>query len=135
MILFLLIYIAVIVFFVAAMWKVYVKAGEEGWKCLIPVYNYVVLLRFVGKPWWWIFLYFVPIVNIVYAVWTINMLSKSFGKNEGFTVGLILLGFIFLPILGFGDAEYKGPFGDPEAFAAYNRNKEGFDFEQNKLQS
>ncbi len=105
----LLIYIAVFVFLIAAMWKIYEKAGEEGWKCLIPFYNYVVLLKFVGKPWWWLLMYLVPLVNIVFAVWTINMLSKSFGKNEGFTVGLIFLGFIFVPILGFGDATYKGP--------------------------
>jgi hypothetical protein len=117
------------------MWKIYEKAGEEGWKCLIPFYNYVVLLKFVGKPWWWLLMYLVPLVNIVFAVWTINMLSKSFGKNEGFTVGLIFLSFIFVPILGFGDATYKGPYGNPEAFAAYNLNKEGFDFEQNKLHS
>jgi hypothetical protein len=48
------------------------------------------------------------------------MLSKSFGKEEGFTVGLILLGFVFFPILGFGDARYLGPYGDKAAFDAQN---------------
>jgi hypothetical protein len=48
------------------------------------------------------------------------MLSKSFGKEEGFTVGLVLLGIVFFPILGFGDAKYLGPFGDKAAFDAQN---------------
>ena len=50
------------------------------------------------------------------------MISKSFGKDEGFTVGLVLLGIIFWPILGFGDAKYQGPFGDPVAYQAYQEN-------------
>jgi len=41
----------------------------------------------------------------------INLLSKSFGKDVGFTIGLILLPVIFYPILAFGDAKYIGPAG------------------------
>jgi hypothetical protein len=40
-----------------------------------------------------------------------NLLSISFGKTEGFTVGLVLLPFVFLPILAFGDDQYRGPAG------------------------
>lgn len=72
-------------------------------------------------------MYFIPIVNIVYAIWTLNMLSKSFGKDEGFTIGMLLLSFVFIPILGFGDARYIGPFGDPVAFQA--AQTPNFDFE------
>ena len=55
------------------------------------------------------------------------MLSKSFGKTEAYTVGLILLAPIFYPILAFGDARYFGPYGDKAAFdAAQNPH---FDFE------
>ena len=114
------------------MWKIFEKAGEKGWKAIIPIYNLVVLLQIVGKPDWWIvFMLLVPIANIVFMIWTYNMLSKSFGKDEGFTVGLILLGIVFFPVLAFGDAEYQGPYGTPEAFQAY-RKKLGqgqFDFD------
>ncbi len=111
------------------MWKIYQKAGYQGWECIIPIYSTIILLRIVGKPWWWFLLMMIPLVNIIVAVWMTNMLSKSFGKSEGFTVGLLLLPFIFYPILGFGSAKYLGPFGDPAAFAAYG-DKGKFDFEE-----
>ncbi len=120
---------------IIAMWKVFEKAGEEGWKCLIPIYNAVVLLKFVGKPWWWLFLFIIPVVNWIFIIWTYNMLSKSFGKDEAFTVGLVLLGFIFIPILGFGKAKYLGPYGDRAAFEAYQQRSQTFDFENDKFSS
>jgi len=127
---FIIIWLAIVVFILAAQWKIYTKAGQPGWACIIPIYNLYVMLKIVGKPWWWLLLMLIPIVNIIFLVWTYNMLSKSFGKTEGFTVGLVLLGIIFIPILGFGDSKYLGPYGDPVAFqAAQNPH---FDFEQNK---
>lgn len=122
--------LAIAVLCIIAQWKIYEKAGQPGWACIIPIYNYIILLRIVGKPWWWLLLMIIPIVNIIYLVWMLNMLSKSFGKDEGFTVGLIFLGFIFYPILGFGGAKYIGPYGNKAAFTAYQQNKQGFDFEK-----
>ena len=104
-------YIAIIVLLIASNWIIYQKAKKPGWACIVPIYNIIVLLEIVGKPWWWLLLMLIPIVNIVFAVWMINLLSKSFGKNEGFTIGLIFLSIIFYPILAFGDAKYKGPAG------------------------
>lgn len=107
----------VFVIIVAAVWRVFQKAGKPGWACLIPVYNIVILLEIVGKPWWWVLIIlFVPIGNIVLFIWSLNLLSLSFGKNEGFTVGLYFLPFIFFPILGFSNAEYKGPAGAPKSY-------------------
>jgi hypothetical protein len=62
-------------------------------------------------------------------IWLYNMISKSFGKDEGFTAGLVILGFIFWPILGFGGSTYLGPYGNPVAFQAY-QGKDKFEFEQ-----
>lgn len=103
--------ISVIFFLIAAYWKIFEKAGKPGWAAIIPIYNFVVFLEIVGKPVWWVVLLFVPIANIVVLIWTTNMLSKSFGKDEGFTVGILLLRIVFIPILGFGDAKYQGPYG------------------------
>lgn len=108
----LIIYFAIIIFVLASYWKIFVKAGKPGWAILIPIYNVIVLLEIIGKPLWWIILMFIPFVNVIFGIWATNLLSKSFGKEEGFTIGLVLLPFIFYPILGFGDATYKGPAGD-----------------------
>jgi hypothetical protein len=69
----------------------------------------------------------IPIVNIIIGIWLTNMISKSFGKNEGFTLGLIFLSFIFWPILAFGSARYLGPYGLPAEF-----NKRKFEFEEHE---
>jgi hypothetical protein len=115
---FIVILLVMAVFMIAAMWKIYEKAGQPGWAAIIPFYNLYILLKIVGKPGWWLILMiFIP---LVFQIWTYNMLSKSFGKDEGFTVGLVLLGFIFFPILGFGSAQYLGPYGDKAAFDAHN---------------
>ncbi len=100
------------VIYIAAQWRIYEKAGKPGWAVLIPFYNFIVLLEIVGKPWWWLLLMFIPVVNFIFGIWVINLLSKSFGQNEGFTLGLIFLGIIFYPMLAFGNYEYKGPAGN-----------------------
>lgn len=91
-------------------WKVFEKAGKPGWAAIIPIYSTIVMLEIIGKPIWWIVLIiFVPCANIVFLIWTYNLLSKSYGQSEGFTVGLVLLPVIFFPILGFGNYQYLGP--------------------------
>lgn len=87
-------------------WIVYKKAGRPGWAAIIPIYNIVILLEIVGKPVWWIFLLFIPIVNIIFAIKIAHNLSKSFGQDVGFTIGLIFLPFIFYPLLAFGKYSY-----------------------------
>lgn len=113
---------------VVAMWKAFEKAGQPGWAAIIPFYNIYILTKIGGKPGWWLLLMFIPVVNIVIIIWLYNMVSKSFGKDEGFTIGLILLGVIFWPILGFGAAKYLGPYGDPVAFREHQTPQ--FDFEK-----
>ncbi|HSW66231.1 MAG TPA: DUF5684 domain-containing protein [Bacillota bacterium] len=109
-----ILYLAAIVATIAGMWKVFVKAGKPGWASIVPIYNTLVLLEIAGKPWWWLLLMLIPIVNIVVAIMVYNELSKAFGKGTGTTVGMLLLPFIFLPMLGFGDAKYHGG-GTPAA--------------------
>lgn len=99
---------------IIGMWKTFQKAGKGGWECIVPVYNNMVLAEIVGKPMWWGLLCLIPYVGLIWNIWLFNLLSKSFGKGTGFTVGLVFLPFIFFPILGFGDAQYLGPNGiDP----------------------
>lgn len=110
--------LAIFVLMIVSLWKIFTKAGKPGWACIIPIYNIIVLLEIVGKPWWWLLLMLIPIVNMVFAIWMLNLLSKSFGHEVGFTLGLLFLGFIFFPILGLGESKYVGPAGQAKASQA-----------------
>lgn len=101
----------ILVITIVSFWRIFAKAGKPGWAAIVPIYNTVVWLEIIGKPVWWILLLMIPGINIVFAIWITNLLSKSFGKDEAFTVGLILLPFVFYPILAFGKAQYAGPAG------------------------
>ena len=111
----LLVIFAAAIFVIVGWWKMFEKAGEPGWKAIVPIYNAIVLLRIVGRPWWWILLSLIPIVGFILLIIVYNDLSKSFGKSTGFTFGLVLLHPIFVLILGFGDARYRGPAAIPGA--------------------
>jgi Family of unknown function (DUF5684) len=104
-----IVWCAIILFYVASMWKVFTKAGRPGWASIIPIYNMVVLCQIAGKPGWWVLLMLIPIVNIVVGVMVWHNVSVSFGHGVGFTLGLIFLGFIFVPILAWGSSEYQQP--------------------------
>ena len=99
--------IVIAAFFVYVGWKIFTKAGKPGWAVLIPIYNMIVMLEIVNRPLWWIILFFVPLVNVIVGIILALDLAKSFGKDSGFAIGLILIGFIFYPILAFGDAQYQ----------------------------
>ncbi|MFT5424724.1 MAG: hypothetical protein ACI89L_002522 [Phycisphaerales bacterium] len=107
--LFLVVYLGIIVLIIAGMWKMFAKAGQPGWGAIVPIYNMYLLCKIAGRPGWWILLMFIPLVSIVVAIVLMLDLAKAFGKGVGFAIGLIFLGFIFIPILGFGSAEYQGP--------------------------
>ena len=100
--------LAVAIFIIASQWKVFTKAGRPGWACIIPVYNLYVMLGIAGKPGWWLILFFIPLVNFVALLLLMLGIAAKFGKGVGFGLGLLFLGFIFFPILGFGDAVYQG---------------------------
>lgn len=108
---FYIVYFAFLGLMIASGWQLFTKAGKPGWAVLIPIYNLVVLLEIVGKPVWWILLLIIPLVNLVVSVWIANLLAKSFGKSELYTIGMIFLPFIFYPLLAFGGSRYQGPAG------------------------
>ena len=107
--LFWIFYLAFTILILAAWWKIFTKAGQPGWACIIPIYNLYVWCKIVGRPWWWILLMLIPFVNFIIAIILLIDLAKSFGKGVGFGIGLLLLPFIFFPILAFGSAQYQGP--------------------------
>lgn len=102
-----LIYLIVAVLYIIGAWKAFEKAGKPGWAAIVPIYNLVVMLEIAGKPLWWVILMFIPIANIIVAIVAGIALAERFGKGAGFGLGLVFLGFIFWPILGFGEARYR----------------------------
>jgi len=96
-----------IILLIASVWKVYEKAGQAGWKCLIPIYNYVVFLHIIARPVWWVILLFVPVVCFIILIVMHVDLARRFGKGVLYGLGLCILPFIFFPLLAFGDAAYE----------------------------
>jgi hypothetical protein len=101
-----LIYLALIILCIVGMWKVFEKAGQPGWGSVVPIYNLYLMLVIAGRPWWWIVLAFIPCVSLVLLVIPFDI-AKNFGKGAGYGIGLLLLPFIFYPLLGFGDDKYR----------------------------
>ena len=97
-----------------AIWKIFTKAGEAGWKSLIPIYNSVVLFKIIGISPLWVLSYlaaWIPIVGpllvLGVSIYSMIKLSRAFGKEDAFAVGLVLLNTIFVMILAFGKSEYQ----------------------------
>ena len=91
------------------MWKMFVKAGKPGWGAIIPFYNTYCLFEMSFGTGWLFLLLFVPSVNAVIMIVMWIKLAQAFGKGAAFGVGILFLPFIFLPMLGFGDAQFIGP--------------------------
>ncbi|HZW78100.1 MAG TPA: signal peptidase I [Flavobacteriaceae bacterium] len=77
----------------AGTWKLYTKAGRKAWEAAVPIYNAVVLMKIINRPWWWTILLFVPIVNLIMfpVIWVETL--RSFGRNSTTDTVLVLLTF------------------------------------------
>ncbi|HBG71724.1 MAG: hypothetical protein A2W93_06565 [Bacteroidetes bacterium GWF2_43_63] len=111
MIAMILVYLVIMIFLVIVpMWKIFTKAGQPGWAVLVPIYNIYVMTLIAKKPaWWLIIILLVPIANFIFLIMLLHAISVNFGKGVGFTLGLIFLSIIFIPILGYGSAQYNPP--------------------------
>jgi hypothetical protein len=100
--------LAVVIITIVGLWKIFEKAGEPGWAAIIPIYNFIVMLKIAEKPIWWIILAFIPIISLVPAILVPLAIANNFGKDTLYGIGMIFLPFIFYPLLGFSDAQYIG---------------------------
>lgn len=114
----LIIELAILAVVIAGMWKAFEKAGQPGWGCLVPIYNIYLIMVIAKKPAWWILLCLIPLVNIIILIIVYIEVAKAFGKGAGFGIGLALLGVVFWPILGFGDAVYGNAELDTSGFGS-----------------
>ena len=86
-------------------WMIFSKAGEAGWKVLVPFFNLFVLTKVLNKPVWWIVIYLLPLVG--YILISIQV-SQLFSKKILYAVGLIFIPFVFYPMLGLGKSQISG---------------------------
>ncbi len=100
----------VAVFYLFCMWKLFTKAGQAGWKCLIPIYNYYIMLKIGGKPGWWLLLMLIPFVNIVIAFMMLAAFLRAYGRfGAGPVLLMIFFGIFYLPHLAFSSSvQYIG---------------------------
>ena len=115
---FLIVGIVISILQIIGTWKVYTKAGEKGWKSIIPFYNIAILYKISGMSPYLVFVYIgllIPVVNIFagIAISIITLyqrvnLMRAFKTSTGLTVAMIMVPFITYLILGFGKSEYHG---------------------------
>ena len=110
-------------------WKMLEKAGQDGWKGLIPVCNLYMVYKICWTPAaFWMYLITAvsgscflsaarffwlqgPLVLlglaavVIRAIWCCKV-SSAFGHKAGFAVGLFFLEPFFVMILGFGSSRY-----------------------------
>jgi hypothetical protein len=88
------------------------KAGKPGWASIVPIYNTIVALEIAGRPWWWVFLFMIPVAGLVFVVIYLLEFVKSYGKDTGYGVLSFFFPYIMFPILAFSkDTKYLGPAG------------------------
>ncbi|MEO3405271.1 signal peptidase I [Mucilaginibacter sp. CAU 1740] len=109
----------------AGYWKLFEKAGRQGWEALIPVYQLYIMLKLTERPWWWLLLLVIPGINLILCIGILVDFIKSFGKvRVGQITMSILLPFIFIPKWGFDKStQYIGPPGGDDFKNKYGKNR------------
>lgn len=94
----------------ASMWKAFEKAGVEGWKAIIPIYNLYVVIKLSDITPWIMLGFFVPLVSVVVAFYVYYKFAENFGRSTPICILTGIFPFVGLPIIAFGDAVYEGEF-------------------------
>lgn len=97
MLLFTVIGLIVGILVIVSEWRLFEKAGEPGWACIVPIYNIIVMLKIGGNPWYWVLLMFIPIVNIIIGIMALQGFLKAYGRGD---IGSVLLA-LFFPVIYF----------------------------------
>lgn len=126
----LIVTLAISILGIICLWRLFKKAGQPGWKSLIPIYNTYVMLRIAGCPGWWLWLYFVPYVNLVVPILAADAFVKAYGRmGLGPVLMYIFLSPFYLPYLAFSrNVQYVGPFPWGSGFYGGPANMSGDPF-------
>ena len=106
-----MIFLILILIVIISQYKLFKKANEPGWAAFIPIYNMIIWLRIINKPWWWLLLMIIPYAGLIWSIWATNLLVKKFGKNEGlqlyYLFTICFLSNSSIRILNFQNSEYQ----------------------------
>lgn len=80
----LIVFAVIAIIMIAALWKIFTKAGQPGWAAIIPIYNIYILCKVVGRPGWWVILTLIPLVGIVIGIILAVDLAKFVRQGCGF---------------------------------------------------
>lgn len=100
--------LGILAVFFAGLWKSFEKAGIEGWKALIPIYNIYLVVKTGGITAWIMLLLLVPLVNWIVQFYIYYKFAKSYSKGTLFSILTGFFPFIGVPIIGFDSSEYTG---------------------------
>ena len=100
--------LAFIALLFVAEWRIFSKAGEHGWACLVPIYNAYVMFKITWGNGWKFLLLLIPFVNVIISLVTVYKLGKVFGHGFGFFLLMLFFSPIALLILAFGSSQYQG---------------------------
>jgi hypothetical protein len=101
--------VAIYLFFGYCYFLIFKKDSVTPWWGFVPVLDVYGLIKLVGREPIWIVGLFIPCVNFIVIIVLMLDLAKAFGKDVVWGLGLIVLPFIFIPMLAFGSATYVGP--------------------------
>ncbi len=109
---YMILFLLTLIGFTIGMWLFFEKAGEKGWKFLIPFYNFYIWLQLIKKPLWWYVFLIIPFINVFVVLLMIVEVLKCYQKYGlgSQSIGVIFP-FFYLPYLGFVKSE---TYLDPE---------------------
>lgn len=136
-----LLLLAFCIFYLVSLWKLFKKAGKNGWEAIVPFYNTYVLVEISGLNWWYFLIAvsgtILSILNLDSLTWLGNLasmaanffifynLAKKMHKEPmGIAIGGALVSGIMVPVLGLSkNYQYdssiavspNGPFGDDKS--------------------
>ncbi|RZN79983.1 MAG: signal peptidase I [Winogradskyella sp.] len=89
-------------------WKLYIKAGRQAWEAFIPIYNAIILMKIITRPWYWVILIFLPIVNLIMIPATWVETARAFGKDTKLDalICVLTLGFYLYYLNYIADVDF-----------------------------
>ena len=101
MIPYILLFLMILIYFLS-FWKIFEKNGRKKWEGLVPIYNIYIWLKIINKPWWWLFFFLIPFVNLIVTIGCNVETARLFGKYSAKdTFLMILVPWYYIPFLAF----------------------------------